>query len=427
MKNLGRDLIIGKNNYIESWCEFKQVMLSGQYILISMILGFFYMMLDLAHGTYETLPVLLLAETLFFAALYLHRKGNHCSANYFLFPTLTITIYLFSASESPNTGLFILFLPIVLGAFAVFDYRMRLISIFISCGVYALFSLAYFTDFSVLPVRNYSEEEILVNIIVNFSVALPASVLAIYLMIRMNHYNALQLVESNKLLKKTNEELDRFVYSTSHDLRAPLSSVLGLVNLAQTNSNNSETQQYLGMMKERVHALEFFIKEITDFSRNNRVRVYREEVNLAEMANSIWETLRYASEAQGIEFKLDFPTDLVVNTDKTRLQVVLSNLISNAIRYHDASKAIRYICVKHHVTPQSFCITVEDNGQGIDPEYQKKVFDMFYRANESSQGSGLGLYIVKETLAKLSGSIQLESVPNTGSAFHVILPQRIRL
>ncbi len=234
----------------------------------------------------------------------------------------------------------------------------------------------------------------------------------------------MQLVESNKLLKKTNEELDRFVYSTSHDLRAPLASVLGLVNLAENNANPEEVNKYLGMMKDRVRSLEFFIKEITDFSRNNRVRVYREELNLAELVHSIWENLRYATEAQGIEFQLAFPSDLLVETDKTRLQVVLSNLISNAIRYHDRGKENRFIRVGYHVTPQSFCITVEDNGQGIDPEYQKKIFDMFFRGNETSQGSGLGLYIVKETLAKLSGSIQLESVPNTGSSFKVIIPQR---
>jgi signal transduction histidine kinase len=329
-----------------------------------------------------------------------------------------------AASESPYTGAFIHFVPVVLGSFAVFDYKKRLISIFIACGVYVLFALAFFTDFSILPKHTFTPEENIINLILNFSIAFPASILAIYLLIRLNHYNTLQLVESNKLLKKTNEELDRFVYSTSHDLRAPLASVMGLVNLAENNPNQEEVNKYLGMMKDRVRSLEFFIKEITDFSRNNRVRVYREELNLAGLVHSIWENLRYATEAQGIDFQLAFPSDLLVETDKTRLQVVLSNLISNAIRYHDRGKENRFIRVGYHVTPQSFCITVEDNGQGIEPEYQKKIFDMFFRGNETSQGSGLGLYIVKETLAKLSGSIQLESIPNTGSSFKVIIPQR---
>jgi signal transduction histidine kinase len=424
MKILVRNLIIGKNNYIESWCEFKQVMLSGQYILISLLLCVVYMIIDSLHGDYYTIPVYGMGIALFISAIYLHRKGSHCAANYFLFPTLHALIYLLASSESYHTGSFLFFIPITLGGFSVFDYKQRLISIFLAIASYVLFATAYFLDFSLLPFREYSFNETLSMFIINFSIALLISIFAIYLLIRLNHYNALQLVASNKLLKKTNDELDRFVYSTSHDLRAPLSSVLGLVNLAETNAESVETIKYLGMMKERVKSLEFFIKEITDFSRNNRVRVFREELNLSELVLSIWENLRYATEAQGIDFQLSFPKDLMVETDKTRLQVVLSNLIANAIRYHDRTKQSRFIRVGYHITPQSFCITVEDNGQGIEPEYQKKIFDMFFRGNESSQGSGLGLYIVKETLTKLSGSIQLESVPQAGSSFRVIIPQR---
>lgn len=425
MKKLVRDLIIGKKHYIESWCEFKQVMLSGQYILISIIGSFTFMMVDVfLMNTLVTLPVYLIAIGLFIIAWYQHRKGHHCEANYFLFPTLAVLVYVVASSESPYTGAFIHFIPVVLGAFAVFDYKNRLIAIFISCAVYVFFALAFFTDFSILPKHTFTPQENLINVIINFSIALPASILAIYLLIRLNHYNTLQLVESNKLLKKTNEELDRFVYSTSHDLRAPLASVLGLLSLTENSSSEEETKKYLGMMRGRIHSLESFIKEITDFSRNNRVRILREDVNLYELTSTIWENLRYAPDAQNIEFKLNIPSDLIVETDKNRLQVVLSNLISNAIRYHDQRKENKFIRVVYHATPQSFCITIEDNGQGIAPEYQKKVFDMFFRGNESSQGSGLGLYIVKETLDRLSGTIQLESVPKTGSSFHVILPHR---
>jgi signal transduction histidine kinase len=103
--------------------------------------------------------------------------------------------------------------------------------------------------------------------------------------------------------------------------------------------------------------------------------------------------------------------------------VVLSNLIANAIRYHDHRKEKRYIKVYHHITSSSFSLHVEDNGQGISPEIHTKIFDMFYRGNESSQGSGLGLYIVKETLAKLSGTIQLCSTPRQGSTFSISMPK----
>jgi signal transduction histidine kinase len=101
---------------------------------------------------------------------------------------------------------------------------------------------------------------------------------------------------------------------------------------------------------------------------------------------------------------------------------VLSNLISNAIRYHDQRKENQYIRLYHKTIGSSFTLHIEDNGQGISPELQGKVFDMFFRGNESSQGSGLGLYIVKETVAKLSGRIQLKSNAKEGSTFSVTLP-----
>jgi signal transduction histidine kinase len=114
----------------------------------------------------------------------------------------------------------------------------------------------------------------------------------------------------------------------------------------------------------------------------------------------------------------------MVESDKNRLRIVMSNLIANAMRYHDLRKVERYIRVKHQMNGRVFYLKVEDNGQGIALEQHNRIFDMFYRGNEQSKGSGLGLYIVRETLTKLSGSIQLESAPGIGSTFTVKLPKR---
>jgi signal transduction histidine kinase len=224
------------------------------------------------------------------------------------------------------------------------------------------------------------------------------------------------------MLQKVNEELDRFVYSTSHDLRAPLASVAGLINLSINNTNTDEVRRYLGMMQARVKNLDSFIKDIADYSRNNRLQLSRDTINIYEMANEVWDSLRYSPEATGITFINEVPQSLTIENDSRRLRVVLTNLIANAIRYHDQRKEKRYIRFYHQITPTSFSFHIEDNGQGILPEIQKRVFDMFYRGNESSQGSGLGLYIVKETVGKLSGSVQLQSVHRQGSTFTVNLP-----
>ena len=424
MKKVIRNFIIGKRTFIESWNEYKQVMLSGQFAILGIAICLMYFFIDLSWGVYQTLAIYLFAVGLLGITLYLHRKGEHCLANYFLFPTLNGIVYLFAASEGHNTGASILFIPVALGSFAVFSYNQRIIAINFALLSFLLFFLAYTTDYSLLPERLYSEEERFANFLINFTAAFPTSILAIYLLISLNHHNARQLVNSNAMLSKSNEELDRFVYSTSHDLRAPLASVLGLISLGDRTENIDEIKRYLGMMQQRVNSLDHFIKDITDYSRNNRLHVNLTKIKLYSLAQEIWESLRFTPGADLIRFQVNVPLELEVETDSTRLRTILSNLISNAIRYHDHRKENKYIQLSFHQTEQSFSLHVEDNGQGIDPQYQKKIFDMFFRAHENSQGSGLGLYIVKETITKLSGTIQLQSIPSQGSTFTVKFPRQ---
>lgn len=422
LKTRIRNLIIGEDKYIESYSEYKQAMLSGQFAMIGIFLCSMYLIFDVALGAYSNIPVFTTAIFLLALSIFIHRQGDHCLANYFLLPTINITLYLLAASESPNTGAFIFFIVNSIAAFAVFNYKQRLISILFAVFTYILFVLAYFVDFSFLPERNYNDETLVFFVVLNFTAALPAAVMAVYLLISLNHHNALQLVENNNLLSKTNSELDRFVYSTSHDLRAPLTSVMGLINITERSKNPDEVAKYLGMMKDRVHSLDNFIKDITDYSRNNRLEIKKEKVNLASLAGEVWGNLKFAPEAENIRFQVDIPQDLCIETDKNRLQVVIGNLMSNAVRYHDSRKKEQYIRLHYQVSGSIFCINVEDNGQGIAREYHTKIFDMFYRANEMSKGSGLGLYIVKEALMKLSGSIQLDSTPGIGTVITVKLP-----
>jgi Signal transduction histidine kinase len=424
MKRAIRDLIIGKDVYIESRNEYRQVMLSGQYALISLVVIAFYQILDLPYSSTGENIVFGMAFLLILLSLVFHRQGLHCMANYYFFPTLNILLFLIVSSEDINSGAFIFFIPVALGSFAVFNYRQRNVAVAFAVLSFTLFAITLITDFSIIPYRHYSEEYLRYTRVINFCIAFPISVTAVYLLISLNHHSALQLVESNKQLKKLNDELDRFVYSTSHDLRAPLLSVLGLLKLAD-RAEASEIKEFHSMMYGRLTSLDRFIKDITEYSRNNRLQIVRENVHVAALANEIWESLKYSALAQDIEFINDIPQDLTIVNDGKRLSVVLSNLIANAIHYHDHRKENKHIRVYHHATASSFALHIEDNGQGIAPEYQTKIFEMFFRGNESSQGSGLGLYIVKETLSKLSGTIQLTSTPRQGSTFSISVPQQV--
>jgi signal transduction histidine kinase len=422
VKKLIRDTVIGRKIYIESQSDFKKVMFSGQFALINISIFLIHLIVHLAQDVYITLPVSLIAIALCYYSIVCHRQGKHLKANYILLPTINITVYLFAASESPSTGSCLFFIVTAIAAFAVVNYEQRLFSILFAICSYFLFLFAYFFGFSILPKRDYSEDLILFSMIINFTIAMPVLVLAIYMMTSINHHNALQSLESKKLLIKTNAELDRFVYSTSHDLRAPITSVMGLIDITQRSSDGQEIKQYLGMMKDRLHSLDNFIKDVTDYSRNNRLNVTRERFKLYDMATEIWDGLKYKPEAEDINFEIDVAENLEVHADKKRLSIVLNNLLSNAIRYHDQRKEKKYIRVSHQVNGQGFYIKVEDNGQGIAPEYHNKIFEMFYRGNESSNGSGLGLYIVKETMIKLSGTINVQSQPRLGSTFTAKFP-----
>jgi len=424
MKRVIRNLVIGKTAYIESINEYRQVMLSGQYGLISLLVIGFYTILDLNRWQRftESIVVYSIALLAILTSLVFHRQQKHALANFLLFPTFNVLLFLIVSSESLNTGAFVFFIPVSLGSFAVFNYGQRNIAVAFALFSFVLFTMAMLGPVQLLTFRNYSEEYIQLNQVINFSIAFPISIMAVYLLISLNHENASRLLESNKQLEKLNAELDRFVYSTSHDLRAPLLSVQGLVRLSSQTVEQNERKQYNEMIMQRLSSLDSFIKEITDYSRNNRLEITRETVHLAAIANEIWESLKYSSDAAGIEFRNEVPLQVMVTNDSKRLHVVLSNLIANAIRYHDHRKENKYIRLHHQLTASSFTLHIEDNGQGISPELHTKIFDMFFRGNESSQGSGLGLYIVKETLTKLSGTIQLTSVPRKGSTFSIVVP-----
>lgn len=232
-----------------------------------------------------------------------------------------------------------------------------------------------------------------------------------------------KILEQNQALVKTNAELDKFVYSASHDLRSPLSSVLGLINLAEKHPMDDDLRFFFKLIKDRIFNLDNFIKEITYYSQNARLELEESEINLLELVNECIDGLKHAEDAHGLDFQVEIPADYLMMADSRRLKVIINNLISNSIKYADKAKPDRYLKVKAFVSSTHHGIVVEDNGIGIEAQYQSRIFDMFYRASEKSQGSGLGLYIVKETIAKMNGFIEVHSEITKGSVFTVLLPK----
>lgn len=231
------------------------------------------------------------------------------------------------------------------------------------------------------------------------------------------------LEESNETLKKTNMELDRFVYSVSHDLRAPLSSILGVIEFAETETNEDSMLELLAMLKSSVKKLDGFVVDILNYSRNARVQVASEKIDFNELVSDVVRDLRFMNAGNSnVNITVHIDDDAVLYSDKSRIKMIVSNLLANALRYHDPEKPDPYVNISILPKDAGVALSIQDNGIGISRDKHEKVFDMFYRASVLSEGTGIGLYIVKETVEKLNGIIQLTSEPGKGSDFTIYMP-----
>jgi len=233
-----------------------------------------------------------------------------------------------------------------------------------------------------------------------------------------------ELIKTNDLLRKINMELDNFVYSVSHNLRAPLMSVLGLVTIARMEEKRSEesSDHLFNMIEHSIHRLDDTLKEILDYSRNARTETSITEVHLGAIFNDTLERLRYLKGFDRIRKQIRIDSEVPIYSDIYRLSIIFQNLISNSIKYQDVEKMESFINVEADITENEIQIRFSDNGMGIREEYLPKMFSMFFRATERSEGAGLGLYIVKESVSKLGGEISLESTFNEGCTFNIRLP-----
>lgn len=230
------------------------------------------------------------------------------------------------------------------------------------------------------------------------------------------------LLEKNQELIKINRELDQFVYSVSHDLRSPLLSIKGILSVIDENASPEENQMYLSLIEKSVNRLDATIIEILDFSRNARLDQTITKLNVRDLVQNIFMDLAYVTEDK-VELKFETEGDEIIASDKGRLEILMKNLISNGIKYRKKGVETSYVKVSLIETEKNYIISIEDNGEGISEDNQLKVFDMFYRASTSSSGTGLGLYICKDIVAKMNGEIDLISELGVGTRIILTLPK----
>jgi len=231
--------------------------------------------------------------------------------------------------------------------------------------------------------------------------------------------------EANDQLTKLNAELDSLVYRTSHDLRSPITSILTLVGIIKEEKDAAKRKEYLNMQTKTLFRLDSLITDTLDFARNKRLELNYEPVDFNEFIYGALQDHIFYDNSENIKRIVEIDQQGIFVTDKARLNMVISNLISNALRYHDKDQDHPYLKIVVRVTNKQAELEVSDNGQGIDEKHLDHIFTMFYRANKSSGGSGIGLYIVKEAVEKLGGTVKIESQINVGTTFTIVIPNYV--
>jgi PAS domain S-box-containing protein len=229
-------------------------------------------------------------------------------------------------------------------------------------------------------------------------------------------------LNQNYELKKANRELDQFVYSISHDVRAPLSSIQGLSGLIGMSTSLEEVREYNAFIKESAVKLDTFIRNILNYSRNKRKSNHPEWVELESMVQQIMQAHRFEEGFESIDFQLDLKHKRIF-TDPFRFRLILDALLSNAIRYHHPKRAKKWIRLTVEEGESQLRISVEDNGQGIKADLVDGIFDMFVTANPKAKGNGIGMYILKETVDFMQGDIKVKSTFGKGTSVNITLPK----
>jgi signal transduction histidine kinase len=412
----------------KNFAEEKRVKLFERLSLFAGFIGALHFFPDLFMGTKEA-PIFDLILSVFTLGCYfLHRKGFRTLSRVLMLSFLNLFLTLYACVMAKEVGIYLFFLPLMALTMAVFGSNQRTLRLSFTILSAVLLLLLFLTDFNLIGTLQFQTANEDTFYMINLISCAFTLVVCINFIVGVNEESEKRLRElaeeievKNINLEKTNAELDRFLYSTSHDLRSPLLSIKGLVNITRNEVIRPEVQKYLSMIEDRADRLDVFIRDIIDYSRNSRTGLSYDLVNMHQAVVEVQQNFQFLEGAANIDFQNEIILEGVF-VDRSRIMIILNNLISNAIKYHRLDGESRWIKTSVSKTKSFLNIVVSDNGQGIHADRKDKVFEMFYRGTERSQGSGLGLYIVKEAVEKMYGKISVESTEGVGTSFSVSIP-----
>ena len=237
----------------------------------------------------------------------------------------------------------------------------------------------------------------------------------------LNHDLEQKVSERTKEIEERNKQLDTFVYRASHDIKGPLKSMIGLAQLGLLDTEEETTKGYFEHILKSTKRLDATLADLLNVVKMNHTIIEKTKIDFNFMLHEILSSFEHNPNYKRIKFDFQVAKILYYETDKRLIYSVLQNLIENGINYSDNDKSNPFITIQIQPFQEGLKINYEDNGLGIDEKYQDKIFEMFFKINANSTGTGLGMYIVKTTIERLGGTISMHSNEGVGTAFTILL------
>lgn len=232
-----------------------------------------------------------------------------------------------------------------------------------------------------------------------------------------------ELKEKNIKLKKLHSEMNQFVYSLSHELRGPLMSIAGVTKLAKLEIEDPRAVEYLDMIDTSTGKLDNFIFKMLDFYRSTKIDHKVTPISFQELLDQ--QMIAYEKKFVLKDFNIDININQTEDfySDDSKIRVILNNLFSNSVHFNsENTSGNKKISISIKANENEALIEIEDNGIGIEEKHLPNVFKLFSRATQKNVGTGLGLYMVKESVEQLGGDIEIDSKVNEWTKVKVTLP-----
>jgi two-component system sensor histidine kinase/response regulator len=232
------------------------------------------------------------------------------------------------------------------------------------------------------------------------------------------------LTVKNEELRKAYAELDKFAYSVSHDIRGPLSGILGAINVAREIYDINEMKEMLYLMEKSLKKLDTYILSMHDYYSLQRGELSITDVDFNKIAEELKDIYRVVAGTNNTTFNITVDQREPFRSDTVPLKLILNNLLSNAFKYQNKAGDNKRVELTMLIHRGTLHIEVKDTGIGILGSHIGEIFNLFYRASSQEAGSGFGLYNVKSALLKLNGHIEVNSALHQGTTFKITIPTK---